>query len=82
MTDTKPMVKRFSLAIKHLSTFPDLVLSTLQTVLIWTVMVSVIRDLDGSFTEQNSARSLVSLAEFEWGGDRRRGLGRFPYSQD
>ena len=37
----------------------------------------VIRDLDGSFMEQDSPRSLVSLAEFEWGGDRRRGIGDF-----
>ena len=37
----------------------------------------VIRDLDGSFTEQDSPRSLISVAEFEWGGDRRRGIGDF-----
>ena len=37
----------------------------------------VIRDLDGSFTQEDSPRSLVSQAEFEWDGDRRRGIGDF-----
>ena len=37
----------------------------------------ILMDTDGSFTETNSFRTIISLAEFEWGGDRRRGLGDF-----
>ena len=37
----------------------------------------LIKDLDGSFTEQGSPRTLVSFAELEWDGDRRRGIGDF-----
>lgn len=37
----------------------------------------LIRDMDGSFTQQGSPRSLVSLAELEWDGDRSRGIGDF-----
>lgn len=37
----------------------------------------LIRDRDGSFCEEESPRSLVSLAELEWDGDRRRGIGDF-----
>ena len=37
----------------------------------------LLRDLDGSFTQRGSARSLVGFAELEWDGDRRRGIGDF-----
>ena len=38
----------------------------------------LIKDLDGSFTENNSSRTLVGLAELGWDGpDRRRGIGDF-----
>ncbi len=37
----------------------------------------LIKDIGGTFTETGSDRSLVSFAEFEWDGDRRRGVGDF-----
>ena len=35
------------------------------------------RDIDGSFTETGEFSTMVSMAEFEWDGDRRRGLGDY-----
>jgi len=37
----------------------------------------IFTDLDGSFTETGSFRTIISRAEFEWDGDRRRGLGDY-----
>ena len=37
----------------------------------------LIRDLDGSFTGSTGLNSLISKSEFEWDGDRRRGLGDY-----
>ena len=37
----------------------------------------LIRDVDGSFTKTNNFTTLISRAEFEWDGDRRRGLGDY-----
>lgn len=38
----------------------------------------VMKDLDGSFTEMpGSQRTIISVAEFEWDGDPRRGLGDY-----
>ena len=37
----------------------------------------LIKDIGGTFTETGSDRSIVSMAEFEWDGDMRRGLGDY-----
>ena len=37
----------------------------------------ILTDTDGSFTETNSFRTIISRAEFQWDGDRRRGLGNY-----
>ena len=38
----------------------------------------VFKDLDGSFTEMpGNQHTIISLAEFEWDGDQRRGLGDY-----
>ena len=55
-------------------------MSILQTVLIWdcdALKKILIRDLDGSFTDSRGLNSLISKSEFEWDGDRRRGLGDY-----
>ena len=42
----------------------------------------LIRDLDGTFLGRPGLSTLISRSEFEWDGDRRRGLGdyRIPYA--
>ena len=35
------------------------------------------RDEDGSFSEESGPRTFISKAEFEWGGDPRRGIGDY-----
>ena len=37
----------------------------------------LIRDIDGSFTGSQGLASLISRSEYEWDGDRRRGLGDY-----
>ena len=34
----------------------------------------LVKDVDGSFTQTNNPTDIFSVAEFEWGGDPRRGL--------
>ena len=37
----------------------------------------LLKDLDGSFSEESGQRTIISRAEFEWDGDPRRGLGDY-----
>jgi hypothetical protein len=37
----------------------------------------LIKDLDGSLTQTNTSSTIISQSEFEWNGDRRRGLGDY-----
>ena len=37
----------------------------------------ILTDTDGSFTETDSLRTIISMAEFQWDGDRRRSLGDY-----
>ena len=37
----------------------------------------LVKDIDGSFSEDTDPRTMISRAEFEWEGDPRRGLGDF-----
>ena len=37
----------------------------------------LVRDEDGSFLETSGARSLISMAEIEWGENESRGIGNF-----
>ncbi len=37
----------------------------------------IFTDMDGSFSGAGSFRTIISKAEFEWNGDRRRGLGDY-----
>ena len=38
---------------------------------------ALVCDIDGSFTESSGKRTIVAMAEFEWDGDRRRGIGDY-----
>ena len=38
---------------------------------------TLVRDSDGSFTGNSGKRTIVAKAEFEWDGDRRRGIGDY-----
>lgn len=37
----------------------------------------LLKDTDGSFTGHDTPRTIVSVAEFEWDGDARRGIGDY-----
>jgi plastocyanin len=38
---------------------------------------TLLTDVDGSFTGDGSRRTIIAMAEFEWDGDRRRGIGDY-----
>ena len=37
----------------------------------------LLKDLDGSFLENGISGAVIPQSEFEWDGDRRRGLGDY-----